>query len=37
MGKNKGERKRRKGKGEVSVGSGEKYMICRGECERRRR
>jgi hypothetical protein len=36
VGKNKGEGKRRKGKGEGSVGSEDKYMICR-ECEIRRR
>ena len=30
MGKKKGEGKRRKGKGEGSVSSGEKYVICRG-------
>jgi hypothetical protein len=37
MGKNKGEGKRRKGKDEGFVGNEEKYMICRGECERIRR
>jgi hypothetical protein len=41
VGKNKGEGKRRKGKGEGSVGSGEKYMICKenvrqGEDEERK-
>jgi hypothetical protein len=37
VGKKKGEGKRRKGKGEGSVSSVEKYVIYRGECERRRR